>query len=209
MSKLTKIKEKLVAILAEVKMSVIKTNNGVLEYDGNEDLVAGMNVYVTDEETNERVAAADGEYVTEDGKIILVKDGKVESITDPVAEVDAENEVAPEGGEPKAESGTTETIEENVNAEEVPNPDGGEEKPVDAIEELRKEVNELYKIVDAILDKIGENRKEVDMRLSKIEKLSADKPADEVFETNNTISHSTGNKKFDDRLKELSKNWRD
>lgn len=205
MSKLTKIKEKLAAILAEVKMSVIKTNNGVLEYDGNEDLVAGMSVYVTNEETNERVAAADGEYVTEDGKIILVKDGKVESITDPVAEVDAEDEVAPESGTTE----TTETIEENVNAEEVPNPDGGEEKPVDAIEELRKEVNELYKIVDSILDKIGENRKEVDMRLSKIEKLSADKPADEVFETNNTISHSTGNKKFDDRLKELSKNWRD
>lgn len=205
MSKLTKIKEKLAAILAEVKMSVIKTNNGVLEYDGNEDLVAGMSVYVTNEETNERVAAADGEYVTEDGKIILVKDGKVESITDPVAEVDAEDEVAPESGTTE----TTETIEENVNAEEVPNPDGGEEKPVDAIEELRKEVNELYKIVDSILDKIGENRKEVDMRLSKIEKLSADKPADEVFETNNTISHSTGNKKFDDRLKALSQNWRD
>ena len=117
MSKLLKLKEKLESLLTEIQLAVVKTNNGVLEYDGDEDLVAGMNVYVTNEETNERVAAADGEYTTEDNKVIVVKDGKVESIVDPVAEVDAEDEVAPGGGEPKTEettSGTTETVEKTV-----------------------------------------------------------------------------------------------
>lgn len=102
MSKLEKIKAKLAQILAQ--LSVVKTDKAVLEYDG-EDLVAGMAVYVTNEE-GERKAAEDGEYVTEDSKVIVVKDGKVESITDPVAEVDAEEEPKPEDA-PEGTEGAT------------------------------------------------------------------------------------------------------
>ena len=87
MSKLQRIKEELAKLL--IKYSVVKTDKAVLEYDG-EDLVAGMDVYVTNEE-GEKVAAEDGEYITEDSKTITVKDGKVESIVDPIAEVDAED----------------------------------------------------------------------------------------------------------------------
>ena len=88
MSKLEKIKAELAKLL--IKYSVVKTDKAVLEYDG-EELVAGMDVYITDEEGN-KVPAEDGEYVTEDNKTITVKDGKVESIVDKAAEVDAEEE---------------------------------------------------------------------------------------------------------------------
>ena len=69
---------------------LVETDKGKLEWDNEEeDLKAGDAVYITDEEGN-RNPAPDGEYVTGDGKVITVKDGKVESITDPKAEVDEE-----------------------------------------------------------------------------------------------------------------------
>ena len=52
MSKLQRIKEELAKLL--IKYSVVKTDKAVLEYDG-ENLVAGMDVYVTNEE-GEKVA---------------------------------------------------------------------------------------------------------------------------------------------------------
>lgn len=217
MSKLQAIKAKLAAMLeeniiktpVEVKMGVVKTDKAVLEYDGDEDLVAGMPVYVTNEESGERTPATDGEYITEDNKTISVVDGKVESIVDPVAEVDGE-EVAPEGGEPKPE----ETPEENVEtAEEVENPDGTEETAPDAVEELRKEVDELYKIVDSILEKIGETRREADERLTKIEKMSAAASAEQrLEEVTNTTPTKMGDAKIDaklNRFREMNKSWKE
>ena len=174
MSKLEKIKAELAKLL--IKYSVVKTDKAVLEYDGN-DLVAGMDVYITDE-NGEKVAAEDGEYVTEDNKTITVKDGKVESIVDPVAEVDAEEDEKKED-EPMVEPIVEEPMpedkkedEENVNLEDVNT----------AIDELRKEVDELYKIVDSLLKKVGETRDEADERLKKLECKSLAKPASEEFE---------------------------
>ncbi len=66
---------------------MVQTDKGKLEWDGEEDdLKAGDAVYITDEEGN-RNPAPDGDYTTEDGKVISVVDGKVASITDPKAEV--------------------------------------------------------------------------------------------------------------------------
>ena len=68
---------------------MVQTDKGKLEWDNeDEDLKAGDAVYITDEEGN-RNPAPDGDYTTEDGKVISVVDGKVASITDPNAEVDA------------------------------------------------------------------------------------------------------------------------
>lgn len=64
------------------------TDKGTLEWDGNEDLKAGDEVFVTNED-GERVAAPDGDYKTEDGKVIKVVDGKVSEIVDDEAEVAA------------------------------------------------------------------------------------------------------------------------
>lgn len=203
MGKLEKIKAELAKLL--IKYSVVKTDNGVLNYEG-EDLVAGMDVYIENEE-GEKIAAADGEYTTEDNKVITVKDGKVESIVDPVAEVDAEEEIAEET---PAEEVTEETpaeeekpVEEEKPAEEVTEEEELETEE-DAIAKIREEIDELYKLVDSILEKIGETRKEADERLSKIEKMSAAKPAAEEFEQL-TAPKKTGDAKLDKFLANFGK----
>ena len=173
MSKLEKIKAELAKLL--IKYSVVKTDKAVLEYDG-EELVAGMDVFITDE-NGDKVPAEDGEYVTEDNKTITVKDGKVESIVDPVAEVDAEEDEKKEN-EPMVEPIAEEPMPEDKKEEEEINL----EDVNTAIDELRKEVDELYKIVDSLLKKVGENRDEADERLKKLECKSLAKPASEEFE---------------------------
>ena len=173
MSKLEKIKAELAKLL--IKYSVVKTDKAVLEYDG-EDLVAGMDAFITDE-NGDKVPAEDGEYVTEDNKVITIKDGKVESIVDKAAEVDAEEEekkedepmVEPIVEEPKEDE---EKEEDKVNLEDINT----------SIDEMRKEIDELYKIVDSLLKKVGETRDEADERLKKLECKSLAKPASEEFE---------------------------
>ena len=196
MNKLEKIKAELAKLL--IKYSVVKTDKAVLEYDGN-DLVAGMDVYVTDE-NGDKVPAEDGEYVTEDNKTITVKDGKVESIVDKAAEVDADEEEKKED-EPMVEPIVEEPMpeekkedEENVNLEDVNT----------AIDEMRKEIDELYKIVDSLLKKVGETRDEADERLKKLECKSLAKPASEEFEAISRLQ-KTGNKKLDKFLSAIKK----
>ena len=75
---------------AEVESNFIETDKGKLEWDNeDEDLKAGDAVYITDEEGN-RNPAPDGDYTTEDGKVIKVSDGKVTEIVDKKAEVSEE-----------------------------------------------------------------------------------------------------------------------
>lgn len=194
MSKLEKIKAELAKLL--IKNSVVKTDKAVLEYDG-EELVAGMDVYVTSE-NGDKVPAESGEYTTEDNKVISVKDGKVESIIDKAADVEAEEDEKPMDepmvDEPIEEPTTDEPKEDEVNLEDVNT----------AIDELRKEVDELYKIVDSLLQKVGENRDEADERLKKLECKSLAKPASEEFEALGRLQ-KTGNKKLDKFLSAIKK----
>lgn len=72
---------------AEVESDFIQTDKGKLEWDNeDEDLKAGDEVFTEDADGN-RIPAPDGDYTTEDGKVIRVKDGKVEEIVDDAAEV--------------------------------------------------------------------------------------------------------------------------
>lgn len=87
MSKLSRFKAALAKILQE--FGNVTTDRGILSWDGEEDLKAGDAVYVEDEEGN-RTPAEDGDYKTDDNKVIVVVDGKVAEIKD------AEAEVAPE-----------------------------------------------------------------------------------------------------------------
>ena len=173
MSKLEKIKAELAKLL--IKYSVVKTDRAVLEYEG-EDLVAGMDVVITDEEGN-KVPAEDGEYVTEDNKVITVKDGKVESIIDKAADVEAEEDEKKEDEPMEEPAKEEEPMLEDKKEDEVSLEDVNT-----AIDELRKEVDELYKIVDSLLKKVGETRDEADERLKKLECKSLVKPASEEFE---------------------------
>lgn len=69
---------------AEVKLGSVDTDKGRLYADGDDDLKAGDAVFA--DEKKEK-PAPDGDYVTADGKTIVVKDGKVSEIKDPKAEV--------------------------------------------------------------------------------------------------------------------------
>lgn len=150
MSKFTRIKLELAKMLA--KFSDLKTLNGVLTWDSDEDLRAGMDVYVQDE-NGEYKPAEDGEYVTEDGKTIVVKDGKVESVTDPKAEVDPE-EAAKAEVDAACGKRKVETAEEPVDPEVAT--DGDKETETDAIDAIHREINELYDIVDKLVKKVAE-----------------------------------------------------
>lgn len=82
-----KFKTRLAALLAEPEQfGSVSTDKGVIVWDGDEDLKAGDRVQVEDTDGN-RSDAPDGEYVTADGKTIVVVDAVVSEIRDPEAEV--------------------------------------------------------------------------------------------------------------------------
>lgn len=89
--------------------------------------------------------------------------------------------------EKKEETVTEEvTVEEEQKMEEVPNPDNaGGESDTKAIEELRKEVNELYEVVDKLTKRIEE-----------LEKKPAAESATEEFKKAYSYK-DTGNAKID------------
>jgi outer membrane biosynthesis protein TonB len=188
MSKFSKIKERLASLLIEVEFATLKTDKAVFEYDG-EELVEGTKVYVIDEETNERVAAADGEYTTEDNKVITVANGEVvsivekeeEPIEEPVEEPVAEEVVETE--EEPVEEPTEEPTEEPV------------EEPKDEVAELKTKVEELTAIVNELIGLVEDMKKETEEKFSKI---SLAKPASEEFEQ--TTIKKTGDARVDKLL---------
>jgi hypothetical protein len=154
--KVEKVKTMLRKLLAQ--FGEVATDKGTILWAGDEDLKEGDDVYTIDAEGNE-IAVEDGEYKTEDGKTITIQGGKVETIVDNKAEVEPEVEPEPED---KVE--------------------GAEEEPKeDEIANIRKEIDELYKLVDSILEKIGETRREADERFKKLEEQPAGKSAEETF----------------------------
>ena len=78
------IKAKLAAMLG--KFGNVTTDKATLSWDGDGELEAGMEVYILDEDGN-RTKPEDGDYTTEDGKVIVVVDGVVSEIKDDEAEV--------------------------------------------------------------------------------------------------------------------------
>lgn len=129
------------------QFGAVNTDKGQLIWNGNEDLKEGMDVFVEDADNDdlEYQPAENGDYTTEDGKIITVVDGKVAAITDPKAEVaEQANEETPA----ENEDAPAEMAEETPAVENPTNE--GEETDTEAIVELRKEVNELYARMDAM-----------------------------------------------------------
>lgn len=66
---------------ALVEMGNITTDKGILAWDGEEDIKVGDAVFIEDGEGN-RTPAADGEYTTDEGKVIVVAGGSVTEIRD-------------------------------------------------------------------------------------------------------------------------------
>ena len=102
MAKLQKIRAGLARLLAQ--LGNVTTDKGILAWDGDEDLKAGDRVYIEDQDGN-RTDAADGDYRTEDGKVIVVVNSQVAEIRDPEAEVAPQPEEAPAAEEARVEYG--------------------------------------------------------------------------------------------------------
>lgn len=149
--KMERIKTMLRRMLAE--FGEVVTDRGVLIWDGGDDLKAGDVVRLLDGEGRE-AEAPEGDYITDDGKTIHVDDGRVESITDPKAEI------APEEVEGNQE-----------NAGE----DGGdapEDEKDERIAELEAEIAEK----DARIA-------ELEARIAELEKKPMGKSATDEFES--------------------------
>lgn len=162
MKKMNKIKEALSKLIAET-FERISTDKGILALDGAlEDIEVGMGVSFVNEE-GEEVAAEDGDYTLEDGRILRVAEGKIAEIVEPEPEVET-----PAVEEPVAEEAEEETPAEEP---EVENPTNeGEETETEAVVKLREEVNELYNLLDALTKRVEE-----------LEKKPAAEPASEEF----------------------------
>ncbi len=93
MGKMKRFKAALLKALAE--FANVTTDKGILAWDGDEDLKVGDQVYIEDAEGN-RTPAEDGDYKTDDNKIIVVADGKVSEIKEPETDVEPEGEEASE-----------------------------------------------------------------------------------------------------------------
>lgn len=175
-----KITERLKVMLKSIlsiQMGEVRTDKAVLVWDGDEDLKEGIEVFVIDAD-GEPQAAEDGEYVTEDGKTIVVVDGKVAEIRD------AEAEVAPEESEgDQVESGITAAEEEPAvepadEPEAEPEEDATEEDRIAALEErVQAIVDGINEIINSIAGLEGRIA-EVEGKLAKVEAPAAD-PVDE------------------------------
>ena len=92
--KMKKFKEALAKLVGEA-FAQVTTDKGVLRWETDEDLKAGDSVFYINE-NGEPVKPEDGDYKTEDGKVIRVADGKVVEIIDDKAEVSEEGKTKAE-----------------------------------------------------------------------------------------------------------------
>lgn len=157
--KIEKIKEALRKILAS--FGSIATDKGTVVWEGEEDLKEGDAVHGIDEEGNS-IDLEDGEYSTEDMKVITIADGKVVSIEDLDAEVAPAEEPAAE--EPQAE--------ENAEEEETP---AEEEAP--AVDERDQRIADL----EAEIARLEEENGALKERIKELEGEPAAEPAAEEF----------------------------
>ena len=178
MNELTKIRLRLSKLL--VKLSEVPTDLGVLYKSEDGEFVVGDLVYVT-EESGEFIPAPTGDYKAEKVTYKVV-DGKISEIIE-------------------------ETVEEPIKEEleDVPSPDGSVEAVPEAIVEIRKEVNELYDIVDKLVKKMEEIDSKIADNQTTIEKMSSMSAAKPAVEEIEKVSKSQS---FKDIVNEAKKNFR-
>lgn len=193
MSKLQRIKEVLMSLLVE--FSEVSTDKGVVIFDGDE-LAEGMDVHGIDEQGND-VQLEDGEYTTEDGKIITIESGKVKSIVDKEAEVAPEEapvEEEPKEDEPKEdEPKEDEAPVDEAPEEEKPEEETPEEAPAE--DETPSEVDELKNRIKELEDENAQLKE----RIAELEKEPSAMSAEEAFAT---LSEKTEHETKADKLRQ-------
>lgn len=151
MTKLSRFKAALLKAFAE--FANVTTDKGILAWDGDEDLKEGDAVFIEDADGN-RTPAEDGDYTTDDNKVIVVVDGKVSEIKDAEAEVapskptEEFSEVSTDNGvlsyEGELAPGTEVFVDQD--GERVAAPDG----------EYKTEDGKIIKVVDGKVSEITE-----------------------------------------------------
>lgn len=147
-TKLQKIKNLISEMLFD--FASVTTDKGVIYWDEGK-IAVDMDVYVEDE-TGEKIAAADGDYVLEDGTVVKVAEGKVAEIVEP-AEETVEDVVEPEA-------------EENVeaeaeNASETVEPETEEIVENKELDEANAEIERLKAELETANAKIAELEEEI------------------------------------------------
>ena len=140
------------------KFGEVKTDKAVLTYDGDGELEVGMEVFVETEadDTIEYMHPEDGEYIMEDGRTIVIKDGFVEEIKEAQAQEPTEpmeptteptNENMEEPMEPMEPTEPTEPAEPTFDAEAAYNEVLAEVQTLKAeLQELKDKVNSLLEV---------------------------------------------------------------
>ena len=121
---------------ALVEMGNLTTDKGILAWDGEDELKVGDAVFIEDGEGN-RSTPADGDYTTEDGRVIVVAGGKVTEIREagtpapapqePTAAAEMKNTINTDKGMLSDEGDLAVGTDVNVageNGEEMDAPDG-------------------------------------------------------------------------------------
>lgn len=121
---------------ALVEMGNLTTDKGILAWDGEDELKVGDAVFIEDGEGN-RSTPADGDYTTEDGRVIVVAGGKVTEIREagtpapapqePTAAAEMKNTINTDKGVLSYEGDLAVGTDVNVageNGEEMDAPDG-------------------------------------------------------------------------------------
>ena len=151
---MSKLKEKIKALL--MQYAAVSTDKGNLIYN-TETLEVGAEVFVEDE-NGENVPAADGEYVLEDGRTVVVAEGKVTEIK--------EKEEAP--AEPETKPAEEQMVDETTETPAEPEMTPAENEKVTALEER------VATLEAQLADVIA--------KLAEIQTTPAASPAEEEFE---------------------------
>ena len=172
--KVERIKSVLRRLLAE--FGEVSTDRGVLVWDGEDELTEGAQVRLLDAEGN-TAPAEDGEYRTEDGQIITVSGGSVESIHD-----DIQDEQQPDGErQEQVEDNPDENPEEQPAEEQPADENPGDEQQPEEDEEPDERDARIAEL-EAQLSERDSRIAELEARIAELEKEPADEPAQEAFE---------------------------
>lgn len=155
--------------LARIMLRFATTMVGEVEWVHEGELAVGVEVY-TEDENGELIPIADGEYETENMKIV-VKDGKIEEITEITQEPEPEPQPEPEP-------------EPEPTQEPEPQPDEKDAK----IAELEAKVTEMQALIDEKDVKIAE----LEAKITELEDKIA-KPVETPVEMKATPKEKTVN----------------
>ena len=213
--------EKLKAALIKLGNSLIEfrsvnTDKAVLVWDGEDDIKEGVSVYIVDEEGN-RSIPEDGEYVAEDKITYVVESGIVKEVVpapdeqpEEQPEAPAEEPVEETPEEPAEEPVEEQPAEEPAEEEPIEEPaeEPVEETPVEEVEEVKEEANDLAEQIQALNEKINALVEEVEaLKAFKktVEEMSAGKPAQQQFREVSIDPNRSNNKELAN-LQKLFKN---